>query len=250
MATLSILSAGAAQAVVTNVIADFERETGHQVQAEFGAVGAMRAKLFDGSAADLLILTAPMIDELIASAHVVTGSRVDLGRVGTGVAVRSGTPLPDVSSRTALRGNLLAARAVACPDPAIATAGKIVMQMLERLGIRAELAGHMKFFPNGAAAMGWLAAGAGHNEMGITQVSEILPHSGVTYVGLLPEEFQARATYSAGLAARTQNRDLARKFIATLTAPAMKPLLVAAGYEDRANSLQGVLHAPHRASGA
>ena len=231
MATLSILSAGAAQAVVTNVIADFERKTGHKIQAEFGAVGAMRAKLLDGSAADLLILTAPMIDELIASAHVVAGSRVDLGRVGTGVAVRSGTPLPDVSSRTALRGNLLAARAVACPDPAIATAGKIVMQMLERLGIGAELAGRMKFFPNGAASMTWLAASAGHNEMGITQVSEILPHGGVTYVGPLPEEFQARATYSAGLAARAQNPDLARQFIATLTAPAMRPLLVAAGYE-------------------
>ena len=231
MATLSILSAGAAQAVVTSVIADFERRTGHEVHAEFGAVGAMRAQLLNGSAADLLILTAPMIDELIASTHVVMGSRVDLGRVGTGVAVRTGTPLPDVSSRAALRGNLLAARAIACPDPAIATAGKIVMQMLERLGIATELAGRMRFFPNGAAAMTWLAASAGHNEMGITQVSEILPHRGVTCVGLLPEEFQARATYSAGLAARTQNPDLARQFIATLTAPAMRPLLVAAGYE-------------------
>ena len=231
MATLSILSAGAAQAVVTSVIADFERKTGHQVHAKFGAVGAMRAKLLDGSAADVLILTAPMIDELIASAHVITGSRADLGRVGTGVAVRSGTPLPDVSSRAALQGNLLAARVVVCPDPAIATAGKIVMQMLERLGIEGELAGRMKFFPNGAAAMSWLAAGTGHNEMGITQVSEILPHSGVTYVGPLPEEFQARATYSVGLAAGTQNPVLARQFIATLTTPAMRPLLVAAGYE-------------------
>jgi len=53
----------------------------------------------------------------------------------------------------------------------------------------------------------------------------------VTCVGPLPEEFQARATYSAGLAARAQNPDLARQFSATLTAPAMKPLLVAAGYE-------------------
>ena len=231
MATLSILSAGAAQAVVMSVIADFERRTGHEVQAEFGAVGAMRAKLLDGRAADVVILTAPMIDELIASAQVATGSRVDLGRVGTGVAVRTGTPLPDVSSRAALHGNLLAARAVVCPDPAIATAGKIVMQMLERLGIGAELAGRMKFFPNGAAAMSWLAASAGHNEMGITQVSEILPHGGVTCVGLLPEEFQARATYSAGLVAQMQNPDVARQFIATLTAPAMRPLLVAAGYE-------------------
>jgi molybdate transport system substrate-binding protein len=231
MAKLHILSAGAAQAVVEKVIADFQGTSGHGVHAEFGAVGAMKAKLLNGTPADVLILTAPMIDELIAGAHVIAGSRADLGKVSTGVAVRTGTPLPDVSSRAALRGNLLAASAVACPDPAIATAGKIVMQMMERLGIDEEIGGRMKFFPNGAAAMSWLAASAGHMEMGITQASEILPHAGVTYVGSLPEEFQVRATYSAGLAARAQNPDLASEFIATLTTPATRPLLVAAGYE-------------------
>lgn len=231
MATLHILSAGAAQGVVTSVITDFQRKTGHEVQAEFGAVGAIKAKLLDGRLADVLILTAPMIDELAAIAHVVAGSRVDLGKVSTGVAVRQGTPLPDVSSRAALRGNLLAASAIACPDPGIATAGKIVMQMMERLGIGQETGGRMKFYPNGAAAMRWLAASAGLNEMGITQVSEILPHTGLTYVGPLPEEFQMKATYSAGLAARAQNPGLARGFIATLTATATRPLLVAAGFE-------------------
>ena len=231
MATLHILSAGAAQSVVTNVMADFQRTTGHEVQAGFGAVGAMKARLLEGSPADVLILTAPMIDELVTSAHVVVGSRADLGKVSTGVAVRTGTPLPAVSSHAALRGNLLAASAVACPDPAIATAGKIVMQMMERLGIGKEIGRRMKFFPNGRAAMSWLAASTGHNEMGITQASEILPHAGVTYVGPLPEAFQMRATYSAGLAVRARNPDLARQFIATLTAPATRPLLVAAGYE-------------------
>jgi molybdate transport system substrate-binding protein len=231
MATLRVLSAGAAQAVIGKVMAEFERRTGHEVRAEFGAVGAMKAKLLAGSPADVIVLTAPMIEELAASAHVVAGSRADLGRVGTGVAVRAGTPLPDVSSRRALRGNLLAASAVACPDPAIATAGRIVMQMMERLGMAGEVRGRMKFFPNGASAMGWLAASTGRNEMGITQVSEILPHAGVTFVSPLPEEFQARATYTAGVAARAQNPDLAGDFIATLTAPATRPLLVAAGYE-------------------
>ena len=231
MTTLHVLSAGAAQAVVGQVIAEFERRTGHGVRAGFGAVGAMRAKLLAGGPADVIILTAPMIDELAASAHVVAGSRADLGRVGTGVAVRAGTPLPDVSGLRTLRGNMLAASAVACPDPAIATAGKIVMQMMERLGVAEEMRGRMKFFPNGAAAMGWLAAGAGHNEMGITQVSEILPHAGVIFAGALPEEFQARAMYSAGLAARAQNPDLAREFIARLSAPVARPMLAAAGFE-------------------
>ena len=231
MATLHILSAGAAQAVVENIVAGFQRDTCHTVQAEFGAVGAMKARMLTGAPVDVIVLTAALIDELVASGDVVAGSRIDLGRVGTGVAVRAGTPQPDVSSRAALRGSILAASVVSCPDPAVATAGKIVMQMLERLGMANEMGGRMKFFPNGYAAMSWLAASTGLNELGITQVTEILPNKGVTYVAPLPDEFQAKATYSVGLPVRAPGVDLARDFIARLTAPAARPMLAAAGYE-------------------
>jgi molybdate transport system substrate-binding protein len=231
MASLQILSAGAAQAVVEEAVSAFRRDTGHAVQAEFGAVGAMKARMLSGAPVDVIVLTAALIDEQIAAGNVVPGSRADLGRVGTGVAVRAGTSLPDVSSREALRASVLAASVVVCPDPAVATAGKIVMQTLERLDIAQEMAGRLRFFPNGNAAMRWLAASAGVNELGITQVTEILPLRGVTYVGPLPDEFQARATYSAGIAARAHEPVLAREFIARLTAPAARTSLAAAGFE-------------------
>jgi molybdate transport system substrate-binding protein len=231
LATLHILSAGAAQSVVENVVSQFKREAGHAVQAEFGAVGAMKARMLSGIPVDVIVLTAALIDELIASGDVVAGSRIDLGKVGTGVAVRAGAPRPEISSRDALRGSLLAATTLVCPDPAIATAGKIVMQMLERLAIAREMDARMRFFPNGNAAMKWLAASAGARDVGITQVTEILPIQGVAYVGPLPNEFQAKATYSVGLAARAPAADLARGFIARLTSVEARPLLTAAGYE-------------------
>jgi molybdate transport system substrate-binding protein len=231
MPPLNILSAGAAQAVVQGVIAEFERDTGHAVHAEFGAVGTMKARLLSGRPVDVIVLTAPLIEELIASGHLVKDSRADLGRVSTGVAVRAGTPLPNVSDRAALRGNLLAATAVAFPDPAVATAGKIVIRMLEQLGIAAELAARTRYFPNGNAAMNWLAASSGLNELGITQITEIVPIRGVALVGALPEEFQARATYSVGLATRAPSAGPARDFIARLTSPMRRPALAAAGFE-------------------
>src|SRR5262245_45781277 len=95
----------------------------------------MKARAIAAEPVDVIILTAALIDELVASGHVVSGSRRDLGTVGTGVAVRAGTPAPDVSSEGALRGNLLAASRIVFPDPAIATAGKVVMRALETLGI-------------------------------------------------------------------------------------------------------------------
>jgi len=230
MGKVRILSAGAAQAVVEPLMAVLNEER-HEAVAEFGAVGAMKSRLVEGAAADVIILTAALIDELIASGHVIAGSRADLGRVGTGVAVRKGTPFPDVATIDSLRGNLLAATKIVCPDPATATAGKIVIQALERMGIADQSRPKLQFFPNGYAAMKWLAASHGELEVGITQNTEIKANKGVTYVGPLPDELQMKTIYSAGVCARARDPEAARAFLARLTGPANRPALEAAGYE-------------------
>ena len=230
MILLNILSAGAAQAVVQNVIADFKRDTGNDVAADFGAVGAMKAKAQSGAPVDVIVLTNTMIDELIASGFVAAG-RADLGKVGTGVAVRAGAAKPDIANADSLRAALCAASVIAFPDPAVATAGRIVMACLDKLGIAAEMENRLKFFPNGNAAMNWLALNGDARAIGITQNTEILPVKGVTYVGPLPNAFQARATYSAGCVAHSAHSVEARDFVLRLTSPAAKPMLAAAGYE-------------------
>jgi len=231
VAVIRILSAGAAQAVVEKIATAYTSETGNGVKAEFSAVGAMKARVIAGEPVDVIVLTGALIDELAASGHVAAGSRSDLGTVATGVAVRAGTPLPDVSEARKLRENLLAATKVVCPDPATATAGKAVMQVLGRLGIVAQVQPRMQYFPNGYAAMKWLAESHGVLEMGITQVTEIYPNPGVTYAGPLPGDLKIKTVYSAGVAARAQNPDGARDFIAQLTAPASRAVLAQAGYE-------------------
>lgn len=231
MATLRILSAGAAQAVTERIIEDFRRDTGSDVAADFGAVGAMKARITGGEAVDVIILTQAMIEELVATKLMVPGSRIDLGKVGTGVAVRAGIPAPGVSSAETLRAAVLAAGKIVCPDPAVATAGKIVMALVEKLGVTADVRSRMQFFPNGYAAMRWLAASGGPHDLGITQVTEILPNKGVTYAGPLPDEFQAKTVYSAGLASEAREPGLARNFLARFEASAARVLLIEGGYE-------------------
>jgi molybdate transport system substrate-binding protein len=228
---LHILSAGAAQSVTQRMSKQFTGDTGREVKAAFGAVGAMKARVVAGEPVDVVILSAPLIEELIASGLLVGGTRRDLGTVGTGVAVSAGTPPPDISSTRALRDNLLAAQRIVCPDPAIATAGKIVMRALEILGIGEEVRPKIQLFPNGYAAMASLAESRGPFEMGITQTTEILGNKGVTYAGPLPAELQMKTVYAAGLAANAQNPEAARDFIARLVAPAARSMLEAAGYE-------------------
>ena len=230
MATLRILSAGAAQAVTERVIEAFRRDTGAEVVADFGAVGAMKAKVTAGEPVDVITLTQPMIDELIGAGYVEPGSRYDLGKVGTGVAVRAGTPVPDVST-DALRARIRDASVIVFPDPATATAGKVVMNLLEKLGVLDEVRDRCKFFPNGYAAMAWLAKTTGAGELGITQVTEILPNEGVAYAGPLPDAFQMKAVYSIGVAAKGAEPALARDFVARFKTESAKALLKEAGYE-------------------
>jgi molybdate transport system substrate-binding protein len=231
MTTLNIFCAGAAQAAVTEIAKKFERDTGNAVSAAFGAVGAMKARVVAGEPADLVVLTAALIDELSEQGLIVAGSRVDLGKVGTGVAVRAGTPLPDVRDTHVLRGNLLAAKRVLFPDPAVATAGKVVMSALDKMGIKDELKSRLHFFPNGYAAMNDLANGTGLHEMGITQITEIVANKGVTLVGPLPAEVQNIAVYSVGLAAHSANEELAKELIRRLTGFSAQPVLSAAGFD-------------------
>jgi molybdate transport system substrate-binding protein len=230
MIKLKILSAGAAQAVVEKVAATYSRETGNTIEGDYSAVGAMKARVVAGEAVDVVLLTAALIDELIGSGHVVAGSRADLGRVGTGVAVRTGAPAPDVSSAQGLRLALMSSSAVTFPDPAVATAGKVVMQVCEKLGVADEVKRKMKLFPNGYAAMKWLGETRG-GELGITQITEILANPGVDYAGPLPGDLQSMSVYSAGLSATAAQPAAGKEFIAQLTSPGAKRILKAAGYE-------------------
>ena len=231
MAEIRILSAGAAQAVVEKIGESYTRDTGHKVRGEFSAVGAIKQRVLDGAAADVIILTGALIDELISAGQVVAGTRADLGKVGTGVAVRAGTPPLDVSDAQSLRAGLLAAAKIVCPDPTVATAGKVVMQVLERLGIGGQVKPNLQYFPNGYAAMKWLAESRGRNEVGITQITEILANNGVTYAGPLPGDLQSKTVYSAGMAARATEAAAGRGFISRLTSAAARGVLATAGYE-------------------
>ncbi|MFZ9151747.1 MAG: substrate-binding domain-containing protein, partial [Burkholderiales bacterium] len=63
---MRLLSAGAAQAVCEEVIAAFERDTGHRVEAAYGAVCAMKARMVGGEAVDAIILSAQLIQDLVS----------------------------------------------------------------------------------------------------------------------------------------------------------------------------------------
>src|SRR6202022_4153150 len=92
MTSLNILSGGAAQGLVASLAPKFKALTGLDIAGEFGAVGAMADKLRNGTEADIVILTAAIVDELGQENRVVGTSIADIGLVETAMAVRAGDP--------------------------------------------------------------------------------------------------------------------------------------------------------------
>lgn len=219
---LRILSAGAAQGVVRALAAEAQVE----LEAQFGAVGTMQAKLDAGAPCDLVVLTRPQIDALHAGGRV--SAIGDLGRVRTGVAVRARDDFPAIASPQELRAALLAAQEIHHPDATQATAGIHFAKVLAALGIADQVAARLRPQANGAAAMRALAACAAARAIGCTQISEIRYTPGVALVGPLPQAFELATTYSAGLCAADPG---ARRFLGQLTGAASAPLRRAAGFE-------------------
>lgn len=70
-AEIKVLSAGAMKAMVSELSAEFTRETGHTLALTSGTVGQLRDKILAGEAADVVVMSDTAIDQLkIGRAHV------------------------------------------------------------------------------------------------------------------------------------------------------------------------------------
>jgi molybdate transport system substrate-binding protein len=228
---LHILSGGAAQGVVKSLWQSFSAETGAELKGSFGAVGLMKEKLLAGEACDVVILTAALVDGLIKSGHAVAGSKTPLGRVKTGVAVRAGESMPDVSTAAGLKAALLAARGIYFPDPEKATAGIHFVNVLKQLGIYGDVEKNLRPFPNGATAMRSMAEAKDPGVIGCTQVTEILYTDGVRLVDVLPKEFELATVYTAAVCSKAAEPELARKLVRLLGAEKSRDMRVKGGFE-------------------
>jgi molybdate transport system substrate-binding protein len=230
VSVVNVLSGGAAAAVVQGVQAQFERETGAKVNGTFSAVGQMRDQLLAGAACDLIILTKPLIAQLVASGHVVAGSERSLGLVRTGVAVRAGARHPPIGNREQLAAAFRAAREIYHPDPEKATAGIHFMNVLKALGLDQELQGALRRFPNGATAMAEMAKSTEPTAIGCTQETEINYTQGVELIGSLPKEFELATDYTLGICSKAQQPALAKKLAELLAGPASEPIRRQGGF--------------------
>jgi molybdate transport system substrate-binding protein len=228
---LGLLCAGAVQGLVKALQPGYTARTGTSIDGRFGAVGAMKKALLSGARADVMIVTDSMIRALIEDGLLSVDSRTPIGLVRTGIAVRSGEPVPAVPDGAALKSLLLSSRAVFFPDPVRSTAGIHFAGVLRNLGILDELEPRFRTFPNGATAMRELAASEGPGMVGCTQVTEIKYTPGIALAGVLPAEFELATLYSAAIVRGSELPALAQSFIQELAGPGSARLRRDGGFD-------------------
>ena len=210
-----MLTAGAFKQVVLALVPDYERQTGNQVTVDNGTTGGLKKRIEGGEAFDIVVITPAVVDEMIASGKVAAGSKINLASVGIGVVVKEGAPKPDISTVENSRRRCWQPRSVAYIDPASGgSSGIYIDKLLEKLGIADQIRPKAKLKKGGLVAE--LIAN-GEAELGIHQISEIVPVKGVTLVGPLPKEIQNTTTYAAGLSASTKEKDAAKELIEYLS---------------------------------
>ena len=227
---IRVASSGGFKAALLALVPTFERATGHEVATEWGsslgnAPTSIPSRLQRGDPLDLVILSRDSLDGLIAQRRIVAGSRVDLARSGIGVAVRAGAPKPDIGSVDAFKRALREARSIAHSSSA---SGVYLKDLLQRLGLAAALA--LKIRQVEGEPVGQVVA-RGEAEIGLQQVSELIPVAGIAYVGPLPAEIQEITVFAAGIPVGAKHPDAARALVGFLTSPAAAAIIRKCGME-------------------
>jgi len=228
-AEIRVLSTQATEEAYRELVPEFEKAAGHKVTTTFTGTLDANKRLAAGESYDLLIMSASSIDEHIKGGKVAPGSRVDLARVGIGVMVKEGEPKPDIGSVDAFKRALLAAKSVAYINPASGgSSGIYLVKLFDQLGIADQIKPKAKLKDGGYVAE---LIASGEAELGIHQISEIVPVKGVTLIGPLPKEIQNYTTYSAGISASPKEGEGAKALVKFLAGPRAGELLKAKGME-------------------
>jgi molybdate transport system substrate-binding protein len=219
-ADIRVFSSGAPAEVEKVLAAQFTRESGHRVVFTVANPAIIQQKLAG-------------VDSLGKTGVLRAASRVDLARVGVGLVVREGAPLPDISTADDMRTALLHARSIVIPDPAGGgQTGSALARMMTQLGVADAVKPKLTLMQ--AIAGGVDLVAKGEVELGMFNISEILPVKGVTLAGALPAALQSYIVFAAAIHAGSTSVAAAEDYIKLLSAPAAREHWRAGGLESMA----------------
>jgi molybdate transport system substrate-binding protein len=223
-AELKVLASTAVKTTLEALGPQFEKATGSKIDLTFAPASVLKEKIDQGTAFDVAILTTPIIDGLATSGKI-DSARTTIAHSGIGVAIKKGAAKPDIGTKEAFTQALLKANSVGLT--AGGATGAYLKTLFEKLGLAEQLKPKLKLLQGGVGE----AVTSGEVEMGMTQISEILPHPGAELVGPLPPDLQSYTYFSAAISAASKDADAAKAFVKFLAGTEALAVIKAKGME-------------------
>jgi len=225
-AEIKVIGSPGTREPYTLLVPGFEKATGNKVTTAWGGVNAVAKRVADGEVADVVMLPAAQIDDLIKLGKLAADSRVNVATSGIGVAIRAGAPRIDAGSSDGIRKALLAAKTIAY---SAGPSGVHMARLIAMWGLTDQLKGKI-VPPIPDVPIGEMVA-RGDADIGFQQVSELLPVKGIDYLGPLPLDIQEVTVFSAALHKAAGPTDAARALLKFLTAPEAAAIIRKTGME-------------------
>ena len=214
MTAIRAISSMATRQVLAELCAMVRQSTDVQVDVEsVGGVDAAR-RVQEGEAFDLVFLASDAIQQLEASGRVLAGSRVDIVRSHVGVAVKAGSPVPDLAGEEAVKRAILAAPAIGYST---GPSGNALMKLFERWGIAGEVKDKLVQATPGIPVATLVAEGRA--SLGFQQMSELVHVEGITLAGPLPGEIRIVTIFSGAVGAHASNAGAAGEVLRFMASP-------------------------------
>jgi hypothetical protein len=148
----------ATREVLAGLAARYQSLTGCEVRLESAGGVDVARRVAAGEAADVVVLAAKAIDELIQGGRLLADSRTDIMRSGIAIAVRAGADLPDISTESAVKQAVLAAPSISYST---GPSGVYLVGLFERWGIFTQIQPRIVQAPPGVPVGTLVARGAG-----------------------------------------------------------------------------------------
>lgn len=223
-AGIKVISDSPLEPALTKVVELYRQQTHNQVSLVFDPSPAVKKRIEDGEAADVVIVQPDFAEDLTKSGAVSAGDRPIIARVGIGLGNRKDSPAYDISTIEKFRNTLLGADLLVFNS---VKSGQVFANALERLGVAQTLKPKIvRTAPNGIFEP--VLKGSG-NDMVAGTIPLIATTPGIKLLGPIPGDLQSILTYTAAVTTSTSQRSMAEGFIEFLESPQAKTTFAANG---------------------
>ncbi|MEY3777680.1 MAG: hypothetical protein RL373_1728 [Pseudomonadota bacterium] len=211
-AEIQVLASTGMYSLLHEMIPSYETKSGNKLIVSYDTSNIVLNRVKSGESSDLIILTGAAIDDLIKQGKVAQIGRTNIAQSGIGVAIKTGSVVPNISTPEALKATLLQAKSISFT--ATGASGIYFSGVLEKLGIQEELKTKIKNPQGGHIAK--LVAN-GEAEIGVQMTSELKGVPGAQYVGPLPPPLQMLTVFTGGIFSNAKEAKISQEFLQFIT---------------------------------